>query len=281
MRISVGQENQVLRVISLILIACLTFSCSSSRGSSANITTSQTYLNELETGKTIHQSIISRIPLYQDAELVSYVKEIGKSMLPYVKRQELPYQFYVLDDQRIYATSAPGGYVYITTGMILFVKDEAQLAAVLAHELGELQFPSNDFSYGKKIFQNVVQGASMAAPMFGSIGALVMVGLVGTYAIVNHKPSDEKKVRKADKAALDYMRSAGHDPQGYLNFVQTVQTEGMIRGDEMHDYLESRPVSDKRIFEIEKTFKHLPLEDQSFDVHRENFILKTRALHLN
>src|SRR2546428_579819 len=76
--------------------------------------------------------------LYPDPEVQQYVNEVGMSMTRYTGRPDLPWQFRVVNSRQINAFSLPGGYTYVTQGLLFNLKSEAQLAAILGHESGHV-----------------------------------------------------------------------------------------------------------------------------------------------
>ena len=95
--------------------------------------------DELKIGGAVAVDIVSRNNgLWQDAAATQRVALIGKSLAHYSSRQELNFRFGILNSDQINAYSAPGGYVFITAGLYHAVKDDNQLAAVLAHEIAHI-----------------------------------------------------------------------------------------------------------------------------------------------
>jgi len=86
---------------------------------------------ENELGRQIHQAILTSFRVYSEPRVVGYVTRMGNTLAKKASRKDLHYQFTVLYDDRLYATSAPGGFVYVTTGFINFCRNEAELSAVL------------------------------------------------------------------------------------------------------------------------------------------------------
>ncbi len=106
---------------------------------------------EKQIGEQIHQTIMSSFYPYTEPRANEYIGKIGGDLSKQAARNELDYRFIVLYSDKIYATSSPGGYVYITTGMIYFLGNEAELAAVLAHEIAQLQYKDPKVSVGRKV----------------------------------------------------------------------------------------------------------------------------------
>jgi len=170
-------------------------------------------------GAKIHQKILSQFYLYTEATVNKYVREIGAKIAKVADRKELEYRFTVLYDDNIFATSAPGGHVYVTTGVLNFLENESELAGVLAHEIGQLQYVEPYFRMSKKVVDVLYQLTLIAAPFFGAIGALAAIGMTGVNVAANYEKSRKSRVFEADELALNYMLDAGYDPQGLLDVV--------------------------------------------------------------
>ena len=234
--------------------------------------------NEIALGKQIHGLIVSKIPVCNNEQVIDYVREIGTSLARFAKRQELEYQFIVLQDDRIYATSAPGGFVYITTGFLLFLNNESELAYVLAHEIGELQFKNPRLSQTRAIFEKLLKGGALVAPVFGNIGALAMIGFVSIYAITDGDISREKKLYQADAKSLDFMMKANYDPQGaidvFYKMINATPKELMY----LYDFYQTHPVTTTRLGKLESEFSKLKLNNKTFNTNRSHFLAMINPL---
>jgi len=93
---------------------------------------------EIRFGKTISARILGQFPVYQNDKLNRYVNLVGKSLALNSNRDDIEFRFSVLDANFINAYSAPGGYIFITKAAIDAMQDEAELAAVLAHEVAHI-----------------------------------------------------------------------------------------------------------------------------------------------
>ncbi len=93
---------------------------------------------EIEMGRQAAQQIAATMPSVDDAGLQTYVAGIGKRMAAESERPELPWEFHVVDDASVNAFALPGGFIYVTRGLLTHVNNEAQLASVLGHEIGHV-----------------------------------------------------------------------------------------------------------------------------------------------
>ena len=95
--------------------------------------------DEMKVGQEEHPKIIKAFGgAYSDQELSAYVRRVGLSLVAVSEVQGLPYTFTVLNDDKVNAFALPGGFVYITRGLLALAENEAEMAGVLAHEIGHV-----------------------------------------------------------------------------------------------------------------------------------------------
>lgn len=251
------------------------------QGSAAIIPPSPAFVDqrEMEMGTQIHQAIVSSFRVYTEPRVVGYVSGLGRSIAGVSHRKDLSYQFTILYDPRVYATEAPGGFVYITTGFLNFLQNEAELAALLAGEVALLQFRDRRFSKSKRALRMAAQGGAVVAPFFGPFGSLAATGLVLLNAFSeSREPNLAKKIERADRMALQYLAETGQDPQGHLDLLSRLLNPDPAWRPYLHDYLTSHPVTLDRLERSLGEFEKLPLEGKSFDVNRERYLEMTRGV---
>ena len=235
--------------------------------------------NEIAIGQQIHQQIISKMVVNSDSQLNKYVTSIGKNLASYSKRKELPYRFIILDDERIYATSAPGGFVYVTTGCIRYLSNESELAGVLAQEIGMLERKESRISKSRIAMEKLLTGSAMVAPFFGNIGALALLGAFGIYSMTGSgDPHSQKVLARADRAALKLMNQANYDPQGLIDLERKILNANSKDLMYLYDYQQARNVTQARLNKLEREFSKLNLEGKVFDSNRPRFISMTQSL---
>lgn len=198
---------------------------------------------ELAAGEAIHEQIINDFKPYPDTKLNNYVQEIVTKLAAHAKRKNLNYRVTILNDERIYAISAPGGDIYITTSFLVFLKNEAELASVLGHEIGELQFLDPQFNPLRKTMDGVTQVGSMIGPMLGQIGALASLGLVALHAAYARDPNLESRILSSDQWAMNAMVQSGYDPQSLLDVMEHFAKYDRQALSLFYDYYQSRPIT--------------------------------------
>ncbi|NQD94203.1 M48 family metalloprotease, partial [Pseudomonas sp. CrR25] len=93
---------------------------------------------ELDLGRRYSQEILKQYPRYADEKLQAYVQQVGERVARHSHRSQLEYRFTVVDSPEINAFALPGGYIYIHRGLLAYLSSEAELAAVLGHEVGHV-----------------------------------------------------------------------------------------------------------------------------------------------
>ena len=261
------------RILSWVLIAVLVLQgCASSSRKSAGESNllSDFERKELEIGRQIHAQVLSSFYLYTEPHLIEYVNGVGRRMAEQADRKKLNYQFTVLLDDKIFATSAPGGYVYITTGMIDFLDNEAQLAAVLSHEIAQLQYLDPRFSKSHKRLEDITKGGTIVGSFLGNIGVIAIVGLQVMNALTDEKTKDQR-VDLADRLTLRYLTAAGYDPECWADALYKMvhlKKDDIVR---LFDYYNTRPISLSRLKKIKKSLTKMDLSGKTLETGTEAY----------
>ena len=220
--------------------------------------------SEQTVGDQIHREILASFHSYTDPKVVRYVDDLGHSLAVHAKRHNLKYRFTILYSEKIYATSAPGGYVYVTTGMLNFLVNEAELAAVLAHEIGEQQTVDRRFTKRDDVINATAQIGSAVGPMFGPLGSLASLGFVLLQAYnESSRKTPGQRLLESDAMAMKYLMNAGYDPQALMDVQERFLKAGEKMTPYFFDYYQSRPITEERILALKKEFQKLPLSGKS------------------
>ena len=180
---------------------------------------------EIDFGRGVSAKILGKYPILRDQQTVRYISQIGTGISAQLGRPELRYYFGVLDTDEINAFAAPGGYVFVTRGALKLMRNEAQLAGVLAHELAhvdqkhivrKLKLQSTDRSVTSGIAQ-VLGGATLTAKI-----ALERLNDLAFKMLMEEGLSKEDEA-DADQKALEMLVSTGYDLQSYLNYLQSLK----------------------------------------------------------
>ena len=237
------------------------------------------FSEESEIGGKINEQILASFYPYTDPKVVQYVNKIGNELASCAERRDLKYRFTILYNDKIYAASAPGGYIYVTTSMLAFLQNEAELAAVLAHEIGELQHKNPRLSESRKVLEAVTRTGQVVGPAFGGIGVLAALGLTAVQAMADStKLSPHQRLIQADGRALNYMVKAGYDPQGMLDILDKLLKARQRMTPFLYDYDQSRPVTEERMAALRQNFSKLQLLNKTFTVNYKSYQEITRGI---
>lgn len=173
---------------------------------------------EIQIGEEMISGILGAAPLVGNPELQSYVNDVGAWVAGQTIRNDLPWHFGVIDSSGINAFAAPGGYIVLTMGLFNLIEDEAQLAGVLAHEIGHVVGKHHLIALKKSMKQEFWVG--LGAKLVGNPEALtrlVNAGL-GLYA----SGLDRQYEYLADSRAVVFAARAGYDPYAFLSVLAAI-----------------------------------------------------------
>lgn len=164
---------------------------------------------EIELGREADKAVIASIGLYPDETLQQYVQALGTRLAAGGERPNLPWTFRVVDDPAVNAFAIPGGFVYVTRGILSYLNSEAELAAVIGHEIGHVTARHSVSQMSRQQLAQVGLAAGMIlSPKFAQFGDLAQTGL--GLMFMKFGRGDESQ---ADQLGLRYMLAGGYDPR--------------------------------------------------------------------
>jgi predicted Zn-dependent protease len=179
-----------------------------------------------------------------DGQTVSYVRAVANKVIAVGKkdRPEVQWQVFVIDDRKtVNAFATPGGYLYVYRGLLEMAQNEAELAAVMAHETGHV--------VARHAARNLVTAygldavTALAAGNNPGLLAKITTGVAGKGVMLAHSRADETE---ADELGARYTAAAGYDPQAFITFFQRLQkSEGA--SPKLLSYLSDHPATGDRI----------------------------------
>ena len=131
---------------------------------------------EQQAGASEHENVMKTFGLPENSDaLQAYVNNIGQKLAANTERTDVQYKFFVLDDEMVNAFALPGGYIYVTRGLMAYAGNEAQLAAVLAHEIGHVTGRHSAERYSRGIVTSL--GAMVLSAALDSQAASQALGI--------------------------------------------------------------------------------------------------------
>jgi predicted Zn-dependent protease len=167
---------------------------------------------EIEIGRGIAATIAGRYPIVRDSALTLYVNLVGLTVAGEAPRPDIAYHFAVLETPDVNAFAAPGGYIFVTRGALGLMENEAELAGVLAHEVGHVNRRHVIEGIRKSDFWREVRDQS-------GISGTTLDRAVGAGSNVVFSGYSREDEAEADSLGVEYAASAGYDPEGLPTFV--------------------------------------------------------------
>lgn len=207
--------NSALLVACLLLTGCYSSYNLSTQREEVSFTSTE---REMRMGAAIAKRVFKGLPLVDDEAIQARVRAIGARLAAVSDRQELPYEFHVLEGEEINAFTIPGGYVFVNEGLVDFAKDDDQLASVIAHEIGHTaaRHPVKRYEtfMASSLGQAIVAGVARDAAL--SRGTNVIF----TFLFLEYSREDELL---ADRLAVGYLREAGFQPDAMVTFMERLK----------------------------------------------------------
>jgi predicted Zn-dependent protease len=180
---------------------------------------------EAEIGREYAAVLVGAAPLLANAEVQRYVNRVGRWLSLHSERPDLDWQFGVLDSENINAFATPGGYVLMTKGLLARLKNEAELAGVLAHEITHVVKKHHLTAMRKG--KGLEAGASALSDYLAQQGQRSPVAkerLVGGIKEVTLRGLDKDDEFEADRMGVVIAARAGYDPYGLPSVLQMLQS---------------------------------------------------------
>lgn len=177
---------------------------------------------EITLGRGIASNLLGAAPPLQNPSIQKYVNHVGRWLALHTGRPDLPWQFAVLDDDDVNAFAAPGGYVFITKGLLARMKNEAELAGVLAHEISHVLQKHHLQAIRKGARTSLMADfAEEAMRQKGASPALTKLVSAGTEIYARGLDKDDEF--EADRMGVVIAARGGYDPYGLPAVLQTLQ----------------------------------------------------------
>lgn len=197
--------------------------------------------DESQLGLKTDRSVSEQYGIYADRQLQDYIQSLGGAMARASHRPGLPWQFKVMDSEIINAFAAPGGYIYVTRGLLAAVNNEAELVGVLGHEIGHVTARHSAQQYSKSMLANV--GLQLGQVLAGSYGDMLGPALQSGAGLLFLKFGRDDE-READALGVDYATRAGYDAARTADFFVTLQRQATVDGGDgqrLPDFFSSHP----------------------------------------
>jgi predicted Zn-dependent protease len=241
----VARRRGVAGIPTVLCVALFLFGCATTgiNKGQLNIVTTE---EEVRMGQELAVEVEKEFTIYRDPAVTAYVQSVGDRVARVSDRTDIEYRFAVIEKDELNAFAMPGGYIYIYTGLMKDLDDEAQLAAVLAHEVGHVtaRHATERLTaiYGYQILAGLVLGenpnfwAGLVADVFSTTGMLA-------YSRQNEY--------EADRLGTAYAGAAGYDPRGMTDLLGKLAGMQEREPSKLEELLATHPPTSERLSRAE------------------------------
>ena len=260
------------RVLAALMAAALASACASNPVTGRREVSLISEAEELALGRQGDSEIRREMGVYADDELQRYVSGIGERIASVSHRPTLPWTFTVMDVPAVNAFALPGGYIYVTRGLLAHLGDESELAGVLGHEVGHVTARHASQQYTRAAGGGLgVLLASIFVPGVRPFSDLASAGL-GTW-FLKYGREDELE---SDRLGMEYASKAGWDPESVPRFLQTLSRLDAMSARGMPNWLSTHPDPGSRV--VKATPVAATFADGARERNRDDFLRRIDGL---
>ena len=231
---------------------------------------------EMAMGKEADRAIIKQFGIYQDKPLQLYINKIGQKLVAQLSDKVFPkYYFRVMDSSEINAFALPGGYVYVTRGLLALVNGEAELAGVIGHEIGHIIFHHGAKlmvrSIGAQIF---AIGGAIASPENAAGWLSVSTAL---FQQINLGYGRDAEI-ESDEHGILSISEAGYNAHGMEKFLKSLRRKEIMSGQSYHSFQASHPETKDRIIKAGLLASRIRTDSSEENFFRQRYLKQIRGL---
>ncbi|MEN9869730.1 MAG: hypothetical protein RLZZ171_713 [Cyanobacteriota bacterium] len=195
----------------------------------ANISDEQ----EIEIGKQTNQQVLSQYQLYNNSQIQQYVSDLGQELVSASDSRDIPFNFQVVSSDEVNAFATPGGFVYVTTGLLKTAENRAQLASVMAHEIAHI-----NEKHGVKALKQAVAAQGLAGAAGVETSQLAQIA----YQLTLDLPQSRSFEYEADNSGLQILQQSGYPAEAFADFLAKLESSGNTP-----EFIRTHPSSENRI----------------------------------
>ncbi|HET9383866.1 MAG TPA: M48 family metallopeptidase, partial [Gemmatimonadales bacterium] len=256
-----------MRFVALMLIAGAVAGCARNPATGQNELMLVSESQEIRMGQQYDSQVVAAIGLYPDPALQSYVQTLGARLAATSERPNLPWTFRVVDDPAVNAFAVPGGFIYVTRGILAHMTNEAQLATVLGHEIGHVtaRHTAAQMSKEQLATLGLVVGsiASKQVAQYAGVASQALSVLFLKFSRDNENQADELGVRYSSRANFDSREMA--------NVMRLLDKLSSESGGRLPEWLATHPDPGNRVEHINQLVAKSQTDFTGATVNRAGF----------
>ncbi len=230
---------------------------------------------EIQMGQQGAKEVEQSIGHYRDPALNAYFAEIGKRMAAQSERPNLPWEFHVVDDAAVNAFAIPGGFIYVTRGLLAAIDNEAELAGVIGHEIAHVTHRHSVQQISKSQLAQLGLGiGSILSSDIAKFGQIAGAGLSLLFLKYGRDAENQ-----ADESGFRYALGQRYDVREMPHVFETLARLSEASGaGKLPEWLSTHPDPGNRIERIEKMLDTVPLNPQQLVVDREDYLRRIQGM---
>src|SRR5881296_2719697 len=230
---------------------------------------------EIAMGRDYDQQVTASIGLYSDTAWQGWIQQFGARLAATSERPNLPWTFHVVDDPVVNAFALPGGYIYVTRGILAHLNSEAELAGVVGHEIGHVTARHSASQMTKQQLAQVgLVVGSIASSEFGRYAGLASQAL-GVLFLKYSRDNESQ----ADDLGLRYMRRGNYDPREMPHVFEMLERVSSAQGGgRVPEWLATHPNPENRRGRIEQEIATGPQNFTGTLVNRDSYVQRLDGL---
>lgn len=258
-------------VAGLTLVALVAAGCATTLGQDMNLLSTE---EEVEIGGQLAAEVEAQEKVHEDSELQAYVRMVGDRLARVAPRQDVPFQLTVIDDpDTVNAFALPGGHVYVYTGLLKICENEAELAAVIAHEIAHVAAYHHGESLTRQMGYQTL--ASLALGEQPDRIAALAANLIGAGISASYSREQE---RQADGLGMEMLWRAGYRPEAMVGFMHKLMTLDRERGGAYLPIFSSHPPTQERFQQLQAMLERYPADQRrSLPLYTERYAREALA----
>ena len=253
-------------VLAFMIMASFLFNCATTGpgGKTSLILISTS--DEVSIGQSMSKEVETQNKVVADPEVENYVNGVGQKLAGLSDRTDLQYHYKVLESSDINAFACPGGYIYVYSGLLKTIDNEAQLAGVMAHEIGHVVA-----RHSVKRLQQVLGIQVLLSIALGQSSEITQQAVSTGVSVILQGYSRDNEY-EADYDGALYMTKAGYNPEGMIQLFQKfVAMEQDKKTTALDKLFESHPPSADRITRVQEEIKSFNLGDKPLVFGQEEY----------
>lgn len=231
---------------------------------------------ELAMGQAADKDIINQYGIYQDKSLQLYVDQIGQNLVSRLSDKVFSkFYFRVVDSSEINAFALPGGYVYVTRGLLALVNSEAELAGVMGHEIGHIIYHHGAKQIVRSIGSQILAiGGAIASPE--NAGSWLTVS-TAMFQQINLGYGRDAEI-ESDQQGILNGSEAGYNSYGMAEFLKSLRRKEIMSGQSYHSFQASHPDTKDRIIKADLLAARMRTDSTEENYFRSRYLNQIRGL---